>query len=280
MIDLHMHTTASDGRHSTEELVQRVRAVGIQTFSVTDHDTVAAIPEAARLASEAGLEFVAGIEITAVYERKDIHLLGYFLDCESRELVDFLMESRSDRIRRARLMGDKLARLGVPIDIDELLEAAGGAASGKAIARPVVARALVSAGHVRDVQEAFDRYLADDRQAYVPREGASPAEVVRIIATAGGICSLAHPGTLNRDGLIPELVDAGLTAIEAYHSDHSPATTERYLSLARQYGLAVSGGSDYHGEGTRHAESFGRIGLPRDSFVTLSERGTAGKLRT
>ncbi len=272
MIDLHMHTTASDGRHTVEELVHRVQTMGIGTFSVTDHDTVASVPAAMRLASAAGLTFVAGIEITAVHNGKDVHMLGYFLDCESRELGDFLTESRADRLRRACLMSQKLSQLGAPIDIDALLAAQGGVNSGKAIARPVVARALVQAGHVQNVQEAFDKYLADDGPAYVPRQGASPPEVIRIIDAAGGIAALAHPGTLNRDELIPSLVDAGLTAIEAYHSDHSRAVTDRYLAMARTYGLAVTGGSDYHGEGTRHAEMFGSISLPANEFDALMHR--------
>lgn len=271
MIDLHMHTTASDGRCTPVELVHRLLAVGIDTFSVTDHDTVAAVQETAALAAASGLEFVPGIEITAVYKEKDVHVLGYFVEHDSPELAAFLASSRADRTRRARLIAERLAGLGVPIDIDAVLTAPRGGASGKAIARPLLGRALVEAGHVRDVKEAFDLYLGEGKPAYVGRHGAMPAEVVGIIRRAGGIASLAHPGSLGHDELIPDLVHAGLAAFEAYHSEHSPEVTDRYLSIARNYALAVSGGSDYHGEGTRRAEFFGVVNLPLPEFVRLKD---------
>lgn len=275
MIDLHMHTTASDGRSSPAELVRQVRDAGIHTFSVTDHDTVAAVGATAALAAEAGLRFVPGLEITAVYRQKDVHMLGYFVDHESAGLLDFLTRSLADRLRRARLMSEKLAELGAPIDLEALIARYGGPNSGKAIARPVVARALVEAGHVRDVQEAFDRFLAEGQPAYVGRNGAAPVDVVPIIHAAGGIAVFAHPGPLGRDELLPDLVDAGLDAIECYHSEHTPEMTERYLALARHYGLGVTGGSDFHGEGTRRSDQFGRIALPAEHFLDVERRAAS-----
>lgn len=272
MIDLHMHTTASDGRSTPEVLVRQVLAAGIHTFAVADHDTVAALAETRALAASAGLRFVAGIEITAVHRGKDVHVLGYFFDPASARLLEFLAASCSDRLRRALEMGEKLASLGVPIDVDALVAQTGGPNSGKAIARPVVARALVEAGHVTSVQDAFDRYLGDDKPAYVARLGASPAEVVGIIRGAGGIASLAHPGPLGMDDLLPGLVEAGLGAIECYHSEHTPEVTAKYLDLAARHGLAVSGGSDFHGEGMRRAECFGKVGLPAEQFEALAAR--------
>jgi hypothetical protein len=272
MIDLHMHTTASDGRSSPADLVRRVAAIGIRIFSVTDHDTVAALGETAGLADAAGLQFVPGVEVTAVHERKDVHVLGYFVDHEAPAFRAFLALSLADRNRRARVMCDRLAELNAPIDLEQIIGHDGGLNGGKAIARPAVARALLEAGHVASIQEAFDRYLAEGRPAYVDRTGASPAQVVAVIMEAGGIASLAHPGPLARDELVAPLVAAGLSAIEVYHSEHTPDVTDRYLRLADEHGLAVTGGSDYHGEGTRRAEFLGRVGLPASEFARLVER--------
>jgi predicted metal-dependent phosphoesterase TrpH len=279
LIDLHLHTTASDGRSSPELLIREVIAAGIATFAVADHDTVAAIPVVRRLAEDARLEFVPGVEITAVHNGRDVHMLGYFFDPDSPALLQFLEDSRSDRLRRAREMCEKLAACRAPVSFDELVAQAG-PTSGRSIARPLVARALVRAGHVATVQEAFDRFLAEGGPAYVPRTGASPAEVVRLIGSAGGIASLAHPGPLGRDELIEPLVQAGLTALECFHSEHDEPTTARYLALARSYDLAVTGGSDFHGAGDRRANAFGRTGLPEDCFDRLAERARMARQRT
>ena len=270
MIDLHTHTTASDGALAPPALVERAHRLGIRTLSVTDHDTVAGIPAAAAEAAARGMEFLPGIEITAVHERRDVHMLAYFLDPAPVGLAAFLARQRLDRSRRAREMAARLATLGAPIDMEDLI--AGAEADGKAVARPSVARALLDAGHVTSLQQAFDRWLADGRPAYVPRTGLSPVEVVRLVKRSGGVAGLAHPGLLRRDDLIPELVEAGLGAIEVYHSDHDGGARSRYLRLAGQHGLAVSGGSDYHGDDHPRARCFGRVGLPRERFGPLFQR--------
>ena len=270
MIDLHTHTTASDGTLAPAALVDRAHAAGIRTLSVTDHDTLAGVPEAAQAAAGRGMDFLPGIEITAVADGRDVHMLGYFLDAAPAGLDAFLAAQRDDRVRRAREMGDKLAALGVPIAVEGLIAAS--ATSGRAIARPVVARALVEAGHCATTQEAFDRWLADGGPAYVARRGASPADVVRLVRRVGGVASLAHPGLLRRDDLIPGLAMAGLGALEAFHSDHDAQAESRYQRLADRHGLAVSGGSDFHGERHRRAKCFGRVGLPPRHFATLLDR--------
>ena len=278
VIDLHMHTTASDGSCGPSELVEHVLEAGITVFAVADHDTVAAVPETRRLASDAGLRCIPGIEITAVHESKDVHILGYFLNVEDPTLLAFLSDSRNDRLRRARTMCDRLAELGAPIDFDGLMARAGGPNSGKAIARPVVARALVEAGHVQTIQEAFDRFLAEGAPAYCARLGSSPAEVVRIITAAGGIASLAHPGPLKKDHLMELLARQGLAAVECFHSEHDGETTKRYLGEARRLGLGVSGGSDFHGPGTRRAELFGKVALPLPYYDDLVARAGTGAI--
>jgi hypothetical protein len=280
MIDLHMHTTASDGKSTPAELVARVRALGIDTCAVTDHDTVAGVAPTAALAAAAGLRFVPGIEITAVHNQKDVHMLGYFVDHTAPAFLSFLAESLADRLRRARLMSEKLAELGVPIDIDRIVEETGGPNSGKAIARPVIARALLAAGHVTSVQDAFDRFLAEGQPAYFGRFGATPVEVVGIIHAAGGLACFSHPGATKRDELIEPLVAAGLDAIEVYHSEHTPEMSATYLAVAQRHGLGVTGGSDYHGEGAHRAEFLGRVSLPAADFADLVSRHEAMRLTT
>jgi 3',5'-nucleoside bisphosphate phosphatase len=269
VIDLHLHTTASDGVCRPSELVDMAWRAGIRTMSVTDHDTVAAVAEIAALTREIGMTFVPGIEITAVHDGRDVHVLGYFIDPESGPFAEFLQLQRADRVRRLGEMVDRLAELGKPINREKVLAKK---EAGGSLGRPLVARALVKAGHAADMRQAFDELIGDGRPAFVPRVGSSPSDVVSIISQAGGVASLAHPGLLKRDDLIPALAEAGLPALEAFHSDHSPETTEHYLALAERYGLAVSGGSDYHGEPVRRKSAFGRIGLPIEHFERLSAR--------
>lgn len=275
VIDLHLHTTASDGANEPAALVDLAWRAGIRTMSVTDHDTVAGIRIAAARAAESGIALVPGIEITAVLGERDIHMLGYYVDADSAPLNAFLQQQRADRIRRVTVMMDRLAALGKPVDRDSVL-AGGVIGSGHAVGRPMLAKALVQAGYVADMRQAFDEWIGDGRAAYVPRRGALPSDVIAIISQAGGITSLAHPGLLRRDDLIPRLVDAGLAALEAYHTDHDPKTTEHYLELAGRYGLAVSGGSDYHSEEGHRKGSLGHVGLPPEHFEKLSARANKG----
>ncbi len=270
MIDLHMHTTASDGILNPSELVERAFNVGIDILSVTDHDTMGGIDEASDAAIARGIKFLPGIEITAVDNRKDVHMLAYFLDNKQRMLSDFLGQQRADRVRRAREISTKLAGLGVPINIDEKIIRC--ESTGQAVGRPDVANALLEAGHVASVQEAFDRFLGDGCSAYVPRKGVSPADVVRMVKEVGGVTALAHPGLLRKDSLISELAGRGLDAIEVYHSDHTVSDESRYLRLTEEYGLAVSGGSDFHGDHHRRAKCFGKVGLPRRCFSVFLDR--------
>jgi hypothetical protein len=268
MIDLHLHTTASDGTDTPAELVRACRAAGLSTMAVTDHDTVAALAESATEAGSAGIAFVPGIEITAAWHRRDVHVLGYFIDPGSAALGAFLRAQVDNRLRRARAVGDKLASLGAPIDIEALIARL----NGQPLLRPHIAAALVEAGHAADGVDAFDRYIGEGRPAYVGRRGAAPADVVRIIRDAGGLSSMAHPGVTRADELIPALADAGLDAIEAYHTDHAPEDTARYLALARRLGLGVTGGSDFHGFRSEHSNGFGRVCLPGPDFAAFSAR--------
>ncbi len=271
MIDLHTHTTASDGRCTPAELVSRAAAAGVQVLGVTDHDTIGGCDEAAAACGDAGLEFVPGIEITAVREAADVHVLGYFVDTRSAGLQAFLEAQRANRIDRVRQMIQRLAEHGIVLDADAIL-APGVADTAKAAGRPWIARAMVAAGHVASTDEAFARWLSRGRPAFVPRAGAPPEEVFTHIHDAGGIASLAHPALVGRDEWLDGFARAGLDALEVYHSDHDAAAVARYAAAARRLGLAVTGGSDFHGDATHGAAAPGSVSLPRDEFDTLKAR--------
>jgi predicted metal-dependent phosphoesterase TrpH len=277
LIDLHLHTTASDGRLSPAQLVARAKSAGLTTISVTDHDTVAALAEVTEVAAVAGIRVVSGIEITAVDEGRDVHMLGYFFDPDSAPLGSVLEHQRALRVARVREIGERLATLGLVIDVVWVLRA-GAARPGSSVGRPQVARELVRAGYVKSVQEAFDKWLATGRPAFISRTGPSPAVIVDAIHEAGGVASMAHPGVTRRDELIGPLAEHGLDAIEVYHSDHSPEDQQHYQRIARRRNLLVSGGSDFHGDdpamvpGRAKRGVLGVVSLPPADFAVLEER--------
>jgi predicted metal-dependent phosphoesterase TrpH len=267
LIDLHTHTTASDGRCTPLELVSRAARAGVRVLSVTDHDTMAAADEAALASAREGIEFVPGIEITAVGDGVDVHVLGYFVDGRSTALQAFLREQRRQRLDRIRQMIERLASHGIVLDADEILAPAEHDPT-KSVGRPWLARALISGNYVASIGEAFDKWLSRGRPAFVPRLGAPPEEVFARIHEAGGIASLAHPLLLARDRWIPGFAAAGLDALEVYHCDQGPEASAHYLALARELGLLVSGGSDYHADDS-HGPSPGSVSLPADAFDAL-----------
>lgn len=267
MIDLHLHTTASDGLLTPAALVARAASAGLDVISVTDHDTAAGLDEAAAAARRHEVRLVTGIEVTAVEGGRDVHILGYFLDPASLPLAAFLGAQRADRVRRVREMSERLRSLGCGIDEESILARAAGTA--RSVGRPAVADALVAAGHAADRDDAFRRWLAHGRPAFVPRRGASADEVVGVIHEAGGIASLAHPGVLAEDDLIPRLAAGGLDALEVWHSDHDVRQCEHYAALSRRFGLAMSGGSDFHGDGVHRANQLGAVALPPGEFARL-----------
>ena len=282
MIDLHLHTTASDGTLSPSSLVALAARTGLRVISVTDHDTVAGLMEARTAAGTCGVRLIDGIEITAIEDGRDVHVLAYFFDPGDRDLGLFLDRQRAERVGRVREIGARLRALDLAVDVEALLEAAA-RDDGRSVGRPMLADALVAAGHAADRRDAFDRLLGDGRPAFVPRRGPVVARVIEVVAAAGGIASLAHPALTNLDARIPSFVDAGLAAIEVRHRDHDPETEARYRELARSLGVAVSGGSDFHGvvEVTRAGEAasaFGTVTLPEEDFARLEARASSGKI--
>jgi len=267
LIDLHLHTTASDGRCTPRELVDRASAAGLTVLAVTDHDTTAAFAETTVHAAAAGIEAISGIEVTAVYDGRDVHVLGYFVSTTDAALQDFLVAQRAARVQRVEAIGARLADLGYPVDLTSTLEQAR-LEPVKAIGRPQVARAMVAAGHVASIQEAFDRWLGRDGRAFVPRAGASPGSVIDVIHEAGGLASLAHPGRTLIDEQLEPLRDAGLDALEVFHSDHTPSQVTHYAAVAAALDLLCTGGSDFHGDPAR-ALAPGSATLPADQWNRL-----------
>jgi 3',5'-nucleoside bisphosphate phosphatase len=271
VIDLHLHTTASDGRSSPGELVAAASRWRVTALSVTDHDTVAALDAVSAACAAAGIEWVPGIEITAMQEEVDVHVLGYFLDHRSPILATFLDAQVADRRRRVHEMIAKLDTLGLHVNPDEVFSGHGGL-DPQWIGRPLLARALTRAGHVRSPREAFDRYLAEDSAAWVPRRAPSPPEVIDLIHRLGGIAALAHPGLLGRDEWVAPMAAAGLDAIEVYYIEHSPEMAIHYRVLAERHGLAISGGSDYHGDMSHGPVRPGAVSLSDADFAELKRR--------
>jgi predicted metal-dependent phosphoesterase TrpH len=245
MIDMHSHTTASDGTFSPAQLVDEAGRTGVRILGITDHDTFSGYDQALPLARQAGLELVCGIELSTKLHGRSVHLLGYFLSTDGlgdfRNWIGDLQASRRDR--NVRLVA-RLRELGLDITLEEV-EARGRGMTG----RPHFAQVLIEKGYASNLQQAFDDYLDESAKGYVTRREPQFAEAVQHIRNAGGVASLAHPIRLREDvtAILPELCAAGLNAIEAYHSDHSPEQTELYRQLAARHGLLVTGGSDFHG---------------------------------
>jgi predicted metal-dependent phosphoesterase TrpH len=270
LIDLHLHTTASDGRCTPQELVDQSAEAALTVIAITDHDTTAGIAEAVAAAAPLGIRIINGIEITAIGNGRDLHVLGYFINPDHEPFQLFLTVQRSRRVARIEWIADRLTSLGMPVDVAPLVEQAK-KSNGRSVGRPLVARLMVDAGHVVDTQEAFDKWLSAGRPAFVARDGPSAEEVIGVIHAAGGIASLAHPGKVAADSRIPALAESGLDALEAFHPDHDARLVNRYVDLARGMNLLVTGGSDFHGDPS-HGLSPGSVTLPAAEWARLEAR--------
>jgi 3',5'-nucleoside bisphosphate phosphatase len=253
MIDLHTHTTASDGTLVPRDLVRLAARQGVRVLAVTDHDSTDGVPEALDEAARHGIELVPGLEINCDVPGAEIHVLGYCVDWRADWFQDFLREQRAERRARVHRIVERLTELGMPLTADEVFAICREGSAG----RPHVAQAMVNRGYVRSVREAFDRWLHAGGPANVPRRRLTPVEAVKVIRRAGGVPVLAHPGLANRDELIPELVEAGLAGIETYYPEHSAGQIQAYRAMCQRLGLVATGGSDYHGPHTGRATTVG-----------------------
>jgi predicted metal-dependent phosphoesterase TrpH len=269
LIDLHSHSLASDGQYPADEVAARAAAAGVGVWALTDHDSVAALGAAQRAAERLGVRFIPGIELSVVLDRREVHLLGHFVDPRSdalRRFEDLLAEKR--RLRMGEVIS-KLAALGVALTPDEIERFSG----GKTLGRPHVARAMVERGIVSTVREAFDLYLGDGKPAFVPRYRLTVAEAIRIVRDAGGTATIAHPGLSGVErGDLMRMKEWGLSGVEALHAEQNPSVREKYLRLCAELDLVATAGTDYHGEAVSPDRRFGEITMAHDELARLEDR--------
>ena len=264
-IDLHLHTHQSDGTFSPEEVVRRARARGLAAISVTDHDTLAGI-ESARKAAGSDLEILSGVEITATFRDRELHILGYGFEEDAADLAAYLARARARRQSRMQAMIDRLRERGIAVTLEEVQAAAG---AGASIGRPHLAEVLVQRKVVRSLREAFQRYLGDNAPCFVKQGALAVSEAVQLIRWHGGIAVLAHPHRIVEDAWIPDLVEQGVQGIEAYHSDLSAEVIEHYRGMADRLGVLVTGGSDCHGLRKAGGHLIGTVPVPYEVLERL-----------
>ena len=256
--DLHIHTHYSDGTLSPQEVIADAHAQGLSCIAITDHDTVDGIAPAIEAAEEFAIEVVPGIELSSEIDGKDVHILGYFFDYKNKEFIKMIERMQSSRVGRMGKMIEKLRTLGINnISLEEVRERT---LSGS-VGRPHLAAILQEKGWVVSIQDAFDRYLANDAPAYVSKFQQTPYEAIKLIQDFGGIPVLAHPMLTNVDELIAGFVSAGLRGLEVYYPNCTDNVTRFYKGLAKQYNLIATGGSDAHGSVKKHT-FIGKIKIP------------------
>lgn len=280
-VDLHCHSTASDGTLAPEAVARLAKERGLSAFILTDHDTIAGVPAAMAEAAKLGVDFLPGIEISADYKPGTMHLLGYGVDPQSQVLADMnkgLIEARDQR--NPRIIA-RLNELNVAITMEEIEAQAG----GEVVGRPHIAAVLVRKGYVNSIKAAFDKYLGTTGAAYFDKERLSPGRAIELVRESGGVTVLAHPVQLRteNDGqlerVLKDLLDLGLAGIEVIHSDHDAALVTKYAALADRLGLLKTGGSDFHGTNKKDIDLGSARGrrIPREWFDKLAARVNAAK---
>jgi len=266
--DLHMHTTYSDGVFSPCELLARVKDAGLQVISITDHDSVSALEDAVAIGRQLEIEVIPGMELSATLDNREIHILGYFMDFRNKVLLDSLAEFREERMRRAERIVNKLNQMNIPLSMESVLANV----SGDSVGRPHIANALVNEGHAEDYQQAFRKYIGDGKPAYERKSSFTPEATVRLIAEAGGLSFLAHPGKSIPEELILQLIKSGLDGIEVVHPAHSPELVRYYRGIVSEYCLLESGGSDFHGGPKNDDGLLGQFCIPTATVDVMRHR--------
>ena len=260
-IDLHMHTTFSDGHYSPTELIKKARDLNLDIVSITDHDSTNGIEEAISAGKKLGVKVIPGLEISTDVEDREVHLLGYFIDIYNLELNKYLSFFRDERVQRAKTMINKLDNLGFDITIDDVLEVA----KDSAVGRPHIALAMINKGIVKDYYEAFQKYLRDDGPAYERKIHVSSQSALKLISDAGGLSFIAHPAHL-KESILMSLINSGVDGIEVNHPSHNEYQKKYYRGIVNQYCLLESGGSDFHGGMKDDENNFGKYILEPKRF--------------
>jgi len=284
-VDLHCHSTASDGTRSPSDVIALAVEVGLSALALTDHDTIGGVAEASAAAQKAGIDFLAAIEISCQYPAPGtLHLLGYGVDPESESLQTLTRKLLAGRDDRNPKIIARLQELGLSITMDEINAEAGGLVIG----RPHIAAVLLRKGYVSSIKNAFDKYLAPGGLAYVDKERLSPKRAIELVKESGGLPVLAHPFQLRTENdaqlrrIVKDLFDVGLVGIEVIHSDHDAPHVKRYTELADELGLLKTGGSDYHGrnkDSIQLGTAQGRR-IPREYFDDLVSRLESNKVKS
>lgn len=266
--DLHVHTLHSDGALSPTEVVERAKSAGLHAIAITDHDNVAGIDEAMEWGKRLGVMVVPGLELSATFGDRDLHLLAYFIDHHDHELLEYLTFFREERMRRAERIVRKLHGLNVPLELDSVLAQAGIGSVG----RPHIANALVEHGFTRSFHEAFEKYIGAGGPAYESKFQLRPEQAIRLVSSAGGLSFLAHPGRSLNESEILELIKIGLDGIEVVHPSHSEGQREYFRGIINQYFLLESGGSDYHGGRKGDEHTFGKYTVGIRTITAMRKR--------
>ena len=272
-VDLHIHSTASDGQFSPADIVRKSAEAGLTVIALTDHDTVDGIAPALEAAKNfPRLKVIPGVEISTYVDKGEVHVLGYFVDYTQPELLDALGRMRNSRQERAQKMIAKLKNMGLPVEWKRVQELAGNGSIG----RPHIAQAMLEKGYITSVKEAFTNYIGWGGTAYVERDKMTPVEAVQLILQANGLPVLAHPFTIDDpETMVIELKAGGLVGIEAYYDSYTAKETNRLIKLAGKHGLIVTGGSDYHGIDASTETMIGGANVPIESaeqLIALAEK--------
>ncbi|PYK00331.1 MAG: histidinol phosphatase [Verrucomicrobia bacterium] len=270
--DLHLHTIFSDGTYTPEELAGRARQLALAAIAVTDHDTVEGCDRMSAACQQAGLEFVPATELTAEFDDNELHLLGYFVDTQNPRLLAEMAKFQKVRQNRIHEMVARLNQHNIPLQADAVFAIANCRSPG----RPHVGRALVMGGFCANLDEAFERFLKKNRPAWVPKFKISALDAIALIHQAGGLAVMAHPGLNRTDKIIPDLVSTGLDGLECFHTKHSPSTSQRYVRLAKEFNLAITGGSDCHGL-SKGKPLIGTVKLPYEYVEKLKSKSANRK---
>jgi hypothetical protein len=265
--DLHLHTTASDGRLSPEDVVRTAAHLGLAVISLTDHDSVDGIASALKAAGQyPSLTVIPGVEVSTDVPHGEVHVLGYFIDDTNPELIIKLAAFRNSRKVRAQKMIEKLATMGVHIEWTRVQDIAGAGSVG----RPHIAQAMLEKGYIPSLKEAFNNYIGREAPAYVEREKMTPEEVVELITQVGGLAVLAHPAQIDDlEHLIPRLQRVGLVGVEAYYNSYPPKTIQYLASVAHKHALVATGGSDFHGMDSATETPIGGVSIPPECINRL-----------
>ena len=274
VVDLHLHTTASDGRLTPTDLVHLVAKQGLEIVSITDHDSTEGLAEAIEAAREyPQITLIPGIEMSADIPGNEIHILAYYIQYKDKGLQDTLQNFRDDRINRAKEIVERLSGMGMEVPWERVQEIAGEGAVG----RPHIALAMVEKGYVTQTSEAFDKYLGRNGPAYSEREKLTPADAIELVRSCGGVAVLAHPSYVSDlDNVIPELKGVGLVGMEVYYAQYSAEKIQELAQMANRYGLVPCGGSDYHGFEDRDEPLPGTMGPPLETVQQLQSRAASG----